>query len=149
MPSGKAIAEGLARSRGMPLTEYALYGIMNGMWELRWTEEFGQWIVSQEVDAAAREDIRAGLLILRELGPALGRPHVDTLQGSKHSNMKELRVQSKGRPFRIFFAFDPKRRAVLLIGGNKQGKKRFYNVHLPIADQLFDAYLKELDHEKR
>jgi hypothetical protein len=97
------------------------------------------------VDAAAREDIRACLIVLRELGPSLGRPLADTLKGSRHANMKELRVQSKGRPFRIFYAFDPRRRAILLIGGNKQGDKRFYDVYLPIADQLFDQHLKELD----
>jgi hypothetical protein len=91
------------------------------MWEIRWTDEFGKWIISDSVDAAAREDIRAGLLVLRELGPRLGRPMADTLKGSKHANMKELRVQSKGRPFRIFYAFDPDRRAILRIGGNNRG----------------------------
>ncbi|SRR5258706_10912363 len=119
------------------------------MWEIRWTDEFAQWIISDVVDAAAREDIRAGLLVLREVGPSLGRPMADTLKGSKHANMKELRVQSNGRPFRIFYAFDPTRRAVLLIGGNKQGDKRFYKVYVPLADQLFDSYLKETDSEKR
>ena len=119
------------------------------MWEIRWTDEFGKWIVSDDVDSAAREDIRAALIVLRETGPSLGRPLADTLRGSKHDNMKELRVQSKGRPFRILFAFDPDRRAVLLVGGNKQGDKRFYKVYLPLADKLFDAHLKELDNEKR
>jgi hypothetical protein len=119
------------------------------MWEIRWTHEFAQWIISDEVDAAAREDIRTGLLVLREMGPGLGRPWADTLRGSKHANMKELRIQSNGRPFRVFYAFDPKRRAVLLIGGNKQGDKRLYKVLLPLADKLFDAYLKEMKDEKR
>jgi hypothetical protein len=119
------------------------------MWEIRWTHEFAQWIISDEVDAAAREDIRTGLLVLREMGPGLGRPWADTLRGSKHANMKELRIQSNGRPFRVFYAFDPKRRAVFLIGGNKQGDKRFYKVLLPLADKLFDAYLKEMKDEKR
>jgi len=119
------------------------------MWEISWTDEFAQWIISQDVDAAAREDIRAGLLLLRELGPGLGRPLADTLRGSKHSNMKELRIQSNGRPFRIFYAFDPRRHAVLLVGGNKQGDNRFYKVYVPLADKLFDSYLKEIDREKR
>jgi|SRR5258706_11383262 len=119
------------------------------MWEISWTDEFAQWIISQEVDAAAREDIRAGLLLLRELGPGLGRPLADTLRGSKHSNMKELRIQSNRRPFRIFYAFDPRRHAVLLVGGNKQGDNRFYKVYVPLADKLFDSYLKEIDREKR
>ncbi len=119
------------------------------MWEISWTDEFAQWIISQDVDAAAREDIRAGLLLLRELGPGLGRPLADTLRGSKHSNMKELRIQSNRRPFRIFYAFDPRRHAVLLVGGNKQGDNRFYKVYVPLADKLFDSYLKEIDREKR
>ena len=111
---------------------------------MRWTQEFGEWVVSDEVDAAAREDIRAHLIVLCEIGPALGRPLADTVKGSRHSNMKELRVQSKGRPYRIFYAFDPNRKAILLIGGNKRGRKRFYEVYVPIADRLFDEYLMEL-----
>ena len=71
------------------------------------------------------------------------------LRGSKHSNMKELRIQSNGRPFRIFYAFDPRRHAVLLVVGNKQGDNRFYKVYVPLADKLFDSYLKEIDREKR
>ena len=119
------------------------------MWEIDWTDELGQWILSDEVDATAREDIRAALLVLREFGPHLGRPLVDSLKGSRHSNMKELRVQSRGRPFRILFAFDPARKAILLIGGNKQGQKRFYDRIIPLADRLFTEYLKGLDHAKR
>src|SRR4051812_32524784 len=115
------------------------------MWEIRWTQEFQDWIVSGEVDAAARSDIRAALLVLRERGPGLGRPHVDTLKGSRHANMKELRVQSNRRPFRVFFAFDPLRRALLLMGGNKQGNRRFYHQYIPIADDLFDRYLQEFE----
>jgi hypothetical protein len=71
------------------------------MWDIGWTDEFGRWITSHAVDESAREDIRAALIVLREFGPSLGRPLVDSIKGSKHSNMKELRVQSKGRPFRI------------------------------------------------
>jgi len=118
------------------------------MWEIRWTEEFEDWIVSSAVDKAARSDIRASLLVLREYGPGLGRPYVDTIKGSRHANMKELRVQSKGRPYRVFFAFDPDRRAVLLIGGNKQGNRRFYDQYIATADDLFDKHLRELEHEK-
>jgi hypothetical protein len=62
--------------------------------------------------------------------------------------MKELRVQSEGRPFRIFFAFDPSRNALLLIGGNKEGNKRFYKEMIPIADKLFDEYLEESNEKK-
>jgi hypothetical protein len=119
------------------------------MWEIGWTTEFGRWIISEEVDDAAREDIRAHLIVLRELGPALGRPMVDTIKGSRHPNMKELRVQSNGRPFRIFFAFDPDRKAVLLMGGNKAGNRRFYKQFVPQADRLFDVYLMEFERERQ
>jgi hypothetical protein len=119
------------------------------MWEIGWTDEFAEWVDGEEVDEAAREAIRACLIVLGEIGPALGRPLADTVKASRHSNMKELRVQSKGRPIRIFYAFDPRRKAILLIGGNKRGKKRFYEVYVPIADRLFDNYLQELSREKR
>jgi hypothetical protein len=118
------------------------------MWEIGWTDEFGEWVVSDQVDEPAREDIRACLVVLREVGPSLGRPLSDTVKGSRHPNMKELRVQSNGRPIRIFYAFDPARKAILLIGGNKQGKKRFYDVYVPIADRLFNKYLEESSHGK-
>ncbi|HZZ45230.1 MAG TPA: type II toxin-antitoxin system RelE/ParE family toxin [Tepidisphaeraceae bacterium] len=116
------------------------------MWDIGWTDEFEEWILSDDVDASVREDVRACLVVLREIGPSLGRPLADTIKGSRHPNMKELRVQSKGRPIRLFYAFDPQRKAMLLIGGNKQGQKRFYEVYVPIADRLFDQYLEECKH---
>jgi hypothetical protein len=119
------------------------------MWNLEWTDEFGAWVVSDALDEAAREDIRAALIVLREIGPSLGRPLADSLKGSRYPNMKELRVQSKGRPFRILFAFDPSRTAVLLVGGSKQGDKRFYDRMIPLADKLFARYLKDLSHGKK
>jgi hypothetical protein len=97
---------------------------------------------SNELDEAAREDIYAILRVLNQIGPKLGRPYVDSVQGSQHSNLKELRVQSKGRPLRIFFVFDKKRRAVLLVGGNKAGNKRFYDQMVPLADKALDDFLE-------
>jgi hypothetical protein len=58
--------------------------------------------------------------------------------------MKELRIQSKGRPYRVFFAFDPRRRAILLTGGNKSGNRRFYKEMIPIADKIYDQYLADI-----
>jgi len=72
---------------------------------------------------------------------------VDTINGSRHTNMKELRTQHRGRPYRTFFAFDPRRAAILLIGGDKTGDKRFYDRLIPIADDLYDEYLEELKKE--
>jgi hypothetical protein len=73
----------------------------------------------------------------------LGRPYVDTIKGSAFTNMKELRVQYDGNPYRILFAFDPQRQAVLLIGGNKRGDKRWYEKNIPIAERRFAEYLAE------
>ena len=75
--------------------------------------------------------------------------YVDTPKGSRHKNMKELRTQSKGDPLRTFFAFDPNRSAILLIGGDKTGDKRFYDRMIPVADDLFDRRLAELKKKKK
>lgn len=115
------------------------------MWEVEFTNEFGEWWESLTADQQDAIDRTVG--ILREFGPALGRPQVDTLKGSRHPNMKELRAQYEGHPFRVFFAFDPRRRAILLIGGDKTGDDRFYDRMIPIADDLYDVYLAELGKE--
>jgi hypothetical protein len=89
--------------------------------------------------------IWARVELLEAEGPALGRPTVDTIKGSRHLNMKELRV-SKGGAIRILFAFDPQRRAVLLLGGDKAGQwEAWYSEAIPVADDLFDQYLRETD----
>jgi hypothetical protein len=119
------------------------------MWKILQTNEFGEWFASSDnVDEDARESIYAVMKVLKSMGPNLGRPYVDSVKGSRYQNMKELRVQSKGRPFRIFFAFDPFRQAVLLIGGDKTGDKQFYTRMIPIADMLYDHYLQDLGERK-
>lgn len=113
------------------------------MWELEIDLVEG-WLLS--VDEESYDLIVAALAILKEYGPGLGRPLVDTVVGSKHSNMKELRPGSSGRSeVRILFAFDPKRRAILLIAGDKQGAwSRWYKTNIPIADRLYDEHLQTL-----
>lgn len=88
--------------------------------------------------------VAGAMRMLQEHGPNLGRPHVDSLKGSRHKNLKELRVQCGDKQFRILFAFDPKRSAVLLLGGDKlaHGVDRFYVDLIPIAEDLFDAHLE-------
>jgi hypothetical protein len=81
-------------------------------------------------------------------GPLLSRPFADTISGSRHANMKELRVQHQGRPYRILFAFDPRRCALLLLGGDKTGNDRWYEEFVPVADSLFDEHLRKLSREK-
>jgi hypothetical protein len=112
------------------------------MWEVEFSDEFELWW--QTLDEDERESLLAGVKLLQELGPLLGRPHADTVKGSRHSNMKELRTQHRGRPLRTLFAFDPRRSAILLIGGDKTGDDRFYDRMIPLADRLYDEHLHEL-----
>ena len=86
--------------------------------------------------------------VLEEEGPQLGRPYVDTVEESVFPNMKELRVQHKGDPWRILFAFDFERAAVLLVGGNKRGNKRWYLEHIPIADERFQEHQHQLQRRR-
>jgi hypothetical protein len=111
------------------------------MWIIDRTEEIAEWI--KNLDEDAKEAIFKSLLILQEIGPLLGRPYVDTIKESKHKNMKELRIQNRQRLFRILFAFDLGRKAILLIGGDKRGDKLFYKKMIPIADALFDEHMKK------
>ncbi len=92
-----------------------------------------------------RREVAAHVNLLKQYGSTLGRPRVDSIKGSNFSNMKELRVQWKGQPWRILFAFDPKRRSILLVGGNKQGDKRWYQKNIPIADARFEKHLKQIE----
>jgi hypothetical protein len=92
--------------------------------------------------------VQDGVLALAELltesGPTLGRPHVDTLAGSKHANMKELRFNADDGVWRVAFAFDPKRRAIILVAGDKAGvaQKRFYKTLIAKADGRFADHLE-------
>ena len=96
---------------------------------------------------AQQEDISAAAEVLIERGPDLPFPYSSGIAGSRHDHMRELRVQSGGKPLRIFYAFDPLRAAILLIGGNKTGDNRFYKKMIPIADRLYDEHIVELKRE--
>ena len=87
------------------------------------------------------------VLLLEEHGPQLPFPYSSGVSASKHAHMRELRVQSSGRPVRVFYAFDPRRAAILLIGGDKTGDKRFYDRLIPVADALYDTYIEEIRRE--
>ena len=115
------------------------------MWDVEFTDEFGQWW--HDLDEDEQESVAASIELLAALGPSLPRPHADAVSDSRHSNMKELRTQHQGRPIRTLFAFDPRRCAVLLIGGDKTGDDRFYKRMIPEADRLYDKHLKELERE--
>lgn len=111
-------------------------------WKVVATHVFEAWF--ETLTADEQEDVEAVVSLLAQRGPQLARPYADTVKGSRHSNMKELRVQSGGKPLRAFFAFDPARTAVVLIGGDKTGDKRFYERLIPQADALLDEHLAEL-----
>lgn len=101
------------------------------------------------------EDVRTEILalarFLQQFGPQLGRPRVDTLNGSRHANMKELRFSAADGEWRVAFAFDTKRKAILLVAGDKSGvtEKRFYRELIRKADDRFDAHLARLKKERK
>ena len=87
--------------------------------------------------------------MLEKYGPDLLFPMSSGVSGSRHSHMRELRVQVQGKPFRVLYAFNPKRTAILLIGGDKTGSDRWYKVYVPKADSLYDQHLEELNEESK
>jgi hypothetical protein len=118
-----------------------------------WQVEFHPTFLDefQGLSEEVQDNILAKSLILERFGPQLGRPHADSLEGSKHANMKELRLDADGGIWRIAFAFDPERKAILLVAGDKAGKdqKRFYKKLIKIADERFDQHLNELQKHKK
>ncbi len=118
-------------------------------WAVEIADEF-----EPEFDAL-HEDVRTEILALsialEEFGPRLGRPRVDTLKGSRHANMKELRFSASDGEWRVAFAFDPRRKAILLVAGDKSGgsQKRFYRELIRKADERFDAHLDRLRRERK
>lgn len=113
-------------------------------WQIVTVEYFDNWFLC--LDDSEQQDVLAAILVLEQYGPALGRPYVDSLKGTNEvKNLKELRVQHKGKPYRVFFAFDPLRQAVMPCGGDKTGDKRFYETMIPIAEREFLNYLQELE----
>ena len=119
------------------------------MWNVATTDEVDGWFADLDEDGQA--EIIAKVELLKLLGPRLARPHADTLNGSKHANMKELRADTSDKVMRIAFAFDPERAAILLVAGDKSGvgQKRFYKQLIAKADELFDAHLATLKAKKK
>lgn len=114
-------------------------------WEVEFTEEFAHWWGALSEDEQV--DVNAKVVLLQKIGPSLPRPHADLIHSSRHPNMKELRIQHSGRPYRVLFAFDPCRCAILLIGGDKTGNDRRYEEFVPRADDLYDRHLETLKQE--
>jgi len=113
-------------------------------WEIITSENYDAWFKEQTEDD--KTTIFSKVYLLGEYGPLLGRPHADTLKGSKKlANLKELRPQTDAHVFRIAYIFDPERKGVLLIGGDKKGKnqKKFYKDLIKEAEQIYAAYLEK------
>jgi hypothetical protein len=116
------------------------------MWEVEYTDDFGEWW--ETMSEAEQDAVTFSVNLLRNEGSSLKFPHCTDVRQSRHKSMRELRSQCQGRPLRTFYAFDPRRTAILLIGGDKTGDDRFYDVMVPMADKIYDNYLKEIQEEK-
>ena len=115
------------------------------VWEVEYTEQFEEWW--DGLTPAEQDSVDRGVVLLGREGPTLGYPHSSGIISSRHSNMRELRAQSGGRPLRVFYAFDPRRTAILLLGGDKTGNDRFYPSFVRRADELYDQHLADLRRE--
>ena len=114
------------------------------LWIVRFEDEFEQEFLALEQEV--QDELLAVARLLAEHGPQLGRPYVDTLKGSKHANMKELRFDAMRGVWRVAFAFDPRRHGILLVAGDKSGVRqhRFYKQLIAKADKRFAAHLERL-----
>lgn len=131
---------------------HTLYGIegkaySRGVWEVD-VELIEDWL--DETDPDTFDQVLAAIRLLADHGPGLGRPLVDSIAESRHKNMKELRPGSAGRSeVRILFAFDPKRRAIMILAGDKHGAwQKWYRKNIRIADDRYDEHLKRLKEQK-
>jgi hypothetical protein len=112
-------------------------------WDIEYTDDFGNWW--EYLTEAAQIEVDTVVGLLEECGPNLPFPYSSGVSGSRHSHMRELRIQHHGRPLRVLYAFDPSRTAILLLGGDKTGNSRWYKVNVPRADRLYDEYLTEME----
>ena len=111
-------------------------------WEVEGTDEFAGWF--GDLNDGEQVNIGRVVELLVEHGPSLPFPYSSGIATSRHRHMRELRIQHEGRPYRVLYAFDPRRAAILLLGGDKTGNDRWYDEHVPIADRAYDEYLGEL-----
>lgn len=114
-------------------------------WGVEYTDEFENWWDSLDEDE--QESVASCVLLLEKRGPMLGYPFSSGIEESKHSHMRELRVQHAGRPYRVLYAFDPRRVEILLIGGDKTGDDRWYEKYVPLADKIYKAHMEALKKE--
>jgi len=132
----------------MHLKTLGIAGHNKARWQVLFDDDFASEV--RQLPQPVREQLKAAALVLSQNGPLLQRPHADTLKGSRHANMKELRFSVDGASWRVAYAFDPERKAILLVGGDKGGvgQARFYQSLLRIADERFDRHLQALRQKK-
>ncbi|AFM24019.1 type II toxin-antitoxin system RelE/ParE family toxin [Desulfomonile tiedjei] len=116
-------------------------------WEVEFTDEFGEWW--ERLTDGEQESVDAGVQLLEEYGPRLRFPYSSGINGSRYGRMRELRIQYAGDPYRVLYIFDPRRVALLLIGGDKTGDDRWYEKFVLIADRLYAEHLETLEKEER
>ena len=109
---------------------------------IEFTEECAEWLYG--LNESEQVDVMAVIGLLKELGPQLKHPYSSGIEGSVYSHMRELRIQHKGNPYRILYAFDPARSAILLLGGNKKGDNRWYKKIIPKAEKLYRQHLENM-----
>ena len=128
---------------------YIFRGILSMNWIIELHPDFAREFL--ELSPNVQDALLIEITVLEEFGPQLGRPSVDTLKASKYSNMKELRFDADDGVWRAAFAFDPQRKAIILVAGDKSGvsQKRFYKTLLNKADARFERHLNELKDTKK
>lgn len=120
-----------------------MWPILRGLaWDVEATDTFIEWYKGLTDDET--ESVNAVVDLLEEQGVYLGYPRSSKVVGSRPPEMRELRIQHEGRPYRILYAFDPRRTAILLLGGDKTGDDRWYERMVPVADRLYDEHLATL-----
>ena len=111
-------------------------------WEVEYTDEFGDWY--EDLNESEQDSIDRNVYLLEQFGPTLPDRYSKPVVTSRYAHMRELRVQHGGQPIRVLYAFDPRRVALLLLGGNKTGDDRWYEKFVPRADELSEQHLREL-----
>ena len=142
---GMALGTGRWRTQPAIVCVCHLGHIASMRFEVEVTDEWLEWF--DGLAAAEQDEVAAVVGLLEERGPHLPFPYSSGVTTSRHAHMRELRAQVHGRPFRTLYAFDPRRVAILLIGGDKTGDDRWYDVFVPRADDLYDEHLQLLEDE--
>jgi hypothetical protein len=114
-------------------------------WNVELNDEFKDWF--EGLDDDEQESVAYAVDLLAERGPHLQFPHSSSIERSRHGHMRELRIQHKGRPYRALYAFDPRRTAILLLGGDKTGDDRWYEEQVPKADAIYERYIEQIKAE--